>query len=112
MVSLSRLEALFPDVLSDALSNFSFLRQRKRNLVLVNKDSYQRETITKWPIYDMWKCISHIVLIYTLHFLVLICYDNIKNYYRAFHLQGPCNWKSKWQPQREMNKYSHKYVLG
>ena len=28
-----------------------FRRDKKRNLVLVNKDAYQRETLTKWPVW-------------------------------------------------------------
>ena len=50
MASLSRLEAFFLDVTSYALNDCSFQNKRKRNLVLVNKDANQRETITKLPL--------------------------------------------------------------
>ena len=52
MSSLSRLEAFFLDVTSDMFNNCSFLnkkqkqKHKKQNLVLVNKDAHQRETIT------------------------------------------------------------------
>ena len=49
MASLSRLEALLLNVTSYMLNNCSIV-QIKQNLVLVDRDAHQRETITKWPI--------------------------------------------------------------
>ena len=47
IASLSHLEALCLNVTSDALNNFIAYSKIKRNLVLVNKDAYQRETLAK-----------------------------------------------------------------
>ena len=51
MASLSRLEGLFLDVASYTLNNFhskiNKKKKKRRNLVLVDKDAHQRETITK-----------------------------------------------------------------
>ena len=53
MSSLSVLEAPFLDVTSIRLTivHSKIKKDRKRNLVLVDKDAHQRETITKWPIW-------------------------------------------------------------
>ena len=51
MSSPSRLEALFLDITLYTLTIVHSKILKNRNLVLVDKDADQRETITKWPIW-------------------------------------------------------------
>ena len=46
IASLSHLEALYLNVTSDALDN-CFIKIKKAKSSVVNKDAYQRETLTK-----------------------------------------------------------------
>ena len=48
------------------------LKERKRNLVLVNKDAYQRETLAKRPVRQHLRGVEHVEWVHGLFLFPLV----------------------------------------